>query len=90
MGLLLCEFNACNTAKMRVGAHLGPMLEILMGNLPLNDYILCMKRVTTGADPGGGGPGGQDPSPPFWGTPKLHKEGKNVARMRANGPHFST
>ena len=33
-----------------------------------------------GADPGGGGggrggPGGQDP-PPFWGTPKLHKEGK--------------
>ena len=32
---------------------------------------------------GGGGPGGQDtPSPsPLWGTPKLHKEGKNVARM---------
>ena len=26
----------------------------------------------------GGGPGGQDP-PPFWGTPKLHKEGKNGA-----------
>ena len=48
MGLSLCEFNACNTAKMRVGAHLGPMLEILMGNLPLNDYILCMKEVTTG------------------------------------------
>ena len=22
------------TSKMRVGAHLGPMLEILMGNLP--------------------------------------------------------
>ena len=27
---------------------------------------------------GGGDSGGQDP-PPFWGTPKLHKEGKNVA-----------
>ena len=25
---------------------------------------------------GGGGPGGKDPPPPFWGTPKLHKEGK--------------
>ena len=31
---LLCEFGGCKTAKMRVGAHLGPMLEILMGNLP--------------------------------------------------------
>ena len=41
-----------------------------------------------GADPGGGDPGGQDP--PFWGTPKLHKEGKNVARVRAKTPHFST
>ena len=30
----------------------------------------------TGADPGGGGPGVQDPPPPFRGTPKLHKEGK--------------
>ena len=37
-----------------------------------------------GADPGGGGPGGQDP--PFWGTPKLHKEGKNGAKT----PRFST
>ena len=38
--------------------------------------------MTTGADPGGGGsPGGQDP--PFWGTPKLHKEGKKCcARAR--------
>ena len=45
-----------------------------------------------GADPGGGGwgPGGQDSPPPFWGTPKLHKEGKNVARMGANEPHFSS
>ena len=37
---------------------------------------------------GGGGPGGQDP--PFWGTPKLHKEGKNGALVRAKTPHFST
>ena len=29
-------------------------------------------------------------TPPFWGTPKLHKEGKNVARMRARTPRFST
>ena len=29
-----CEFGGCKTAKMRVGAHLGPILEILMGNLP--------------------------------------------------------
>ena len=27
--------------------------------------------------------------PPFWGTPKLHREGKNVTRMHANTPRFS-
>ena len=31
------------------------------------------------------------PLPPhFWGTPKLHKEGKNVAHVCAKTPHFST
>ena len=34
MGFVLCEFDGCKTANMRVGAHLGPTLEILMGNLP--------------------------------------------------------
>ena len=29
-------------------------------------------------------------TPPFWGTPKLHKGGKNVARVRAKRPRFST
>ena len=48
MGFSLCEFDGCKTAKMRVGAHLGPMLEILMVNLPWNFDILCMKEVTTG------------------------------------------
>ena len=41
--------------------------------------------VFPGADPGGGGGGPGGP-----GTPKLHKEGKNVARVRAKTPHFST
>ena len=36
---------------------------------------ITQKQCFIGADPGGGGPGGD---------PKLHKEGKNVA------PHFST
>ena len=53
MGFLLCEFGRCKTAKMRVGAHLGPMLEILMGNLPWNFDNLCMKEVTTGSISGG-------------------------------------
>ena len=45
--------------------------------------------MLTGADPGGGGPGGQEP--PFLGTPKLHKEGKKtVTHVRAKTPHFST
>ena len=44
----LCEFDGCKTAKIRVGAHLGPTLEILMGNLPRNFDISCMKEVTTG------------------------------------------
>ena len=30
----------------------------------------------SGADPGGGVLGVRTPPPPFWGTPKLHKEGK--------------
>ena len=39
----------------------------------------------------GGVFGGQDPQTPFWGTPKLHKEGGgNVARVYANLLHFST
>ena len=42
----------------------------------------------TGADPGGGGSWGS--GPPFWGTPKLHKEGKNVPRMCTKTPRFST
>ena len=38
-------------------------------------------------DPGGGGgPGGQDT--PFLGTPKLQKEGKNVARVHAQNAAF--
>ena len=40
------------------------------------------KRENLGVDPGGGGWS--------WGTPKLHKEGKNVARARAKTPHFNT
>ena len=39
---------------------------------------------------GGGVLGVRTPPPPFWGTPKLHKEGKNVARVPAKMPHFST
>ena len=64
--------------------------------------IADCNRADTGADTGlrkgevqvtrggsrGGGPGGQDP--PLLGTPKLHKEGKNGARVRAKTPHFST
>ena len=44
--------------------------------------------IRPGADPGGGVPGGQDP--PFWGTRKLHKEGKNVPRVCAKTLRFST
>ena len=35
-----------------------------------------------------GGPGDQDP--PFWGTPKLHKEGRNVVLVHANTSRFSS
>ena len=37
---------------------------------------------------GGGGPGGQGPL--LLGTPKLHKNGKNVARVPAKTPRLST
>ena len=48
----------------------------------------------SGADPsvcvwGGGGLGCHDP--PFWGTPKLHKEGtKNVVRVCLNTTRFTS
>ena len=42
-----------------------------------------IRRRIQGRIQGGGGPGGQDP--PFWGTPKLHKEGKKRrAHVREN------
>ena len=34
MGFALCEYDGCKTAEMRVGAHLEPILEILMGTYP--------------------------------------------------------
>ena len=45
------------------------------------------QRIVTGADPGGGVLGVRTP---FWGTPKLHKEGEKTARMHAETPRFST
>ena len=46
--------------------------------------VLVCSIEYPGTDPGGGGVlGGQDPPTPFWGTPKLHKEGKNVAHENA-------
>ena len=45
--------------------------------------LIFVHCPSAGADPGGGGPGGQDP--PFWVTPKLHKEGKKrCAHAREN------
>ena len=35
-------------------------------------------RAVSGVDPGGGGDVLGVRTSPFWGTPKLHKEGKNV------------
>ena len=56
----------------------------------LNSNTIFVGHVLqkAGADPGGRGLGGQDT--PFWGTPKLHKEGKNVACMHANATCFSS
>ena len=42
-------------------------------------YSLSRGGSTRG---GGEGPGGQDP--PFWGTPKLHKEGKKRMHAKKN------
>ena len=46
------------------------------------------RSLSRGGSRGGGVLGVR--TPPFWGTPKLHKEGKNVARVRAKTPCFST
>ena len=44
----------------------------------------CAHTQCAGADPGGS-LGGQDPPPPFWGTPKLHKEGGNAMNTPGGG-----
>ena len=46
-----------------------------------------MQRTRGGSRGGGGGGAG---SWRFSGTPKLHKEEKNVAYMHTNTPRFST
>ena len=66
---------------------LGQDIKGLQVNLQVN-ILACSIASHSGADPGVGGPGGQDP--PFWGSPKLHKEAKNFARVRAKTPGFST
>ena len=58
--------------------------------IPVPDISIFGRMNLRGGSKGGGRPWGQEPPPPFWGTPKLHKEGKNVVRMRAKTPHFST
>ena len=42
------------------------------------------------ADPGGGGGVLGVRTSPFWGTPKLHKRGKNVACVLVKRPRLST
>ena len=53
----------------------------------------ALRQGQAGPDPGGvqgGGVLGVRTPPPFMGTPKLHKEGENVALVRANEPRFSS
>ena len=57
-------------------------------DLPVAGCCKQFLQVSARADPGGGGPRGQDrgQEPPFQRTPKLHKEGHACAET----PHFST
>ena len=69
--------------------QMAPVTPVCVG-LPINTSPRVFSDIGPGADPRGGGSWGSGPPPPFWGTPKLHKEGKNVPRVRAKTPHFST
>ena len=56
--------------------------EFFLGRIRYDNYkckTICVGKVEQGADPEGGGV-----------RNKLHKEGKNFARMRANAMHFSS
>ena len=53
-----------------------------MSYLKLDQHSVAQQYMYQGRIQGGGGLGVGTPPPPFWGTPKLHKEGKNVARKR--------
>ena len=56
-------------------------MDLAIGAITILGFAQC---ITQGRIQGGG------VLNPFWGTPKLHKEGKNVARVRAKTPHFIT
>ena len=58
----------------------------------LRAFPLYIRGTTAkaGADPGGWILGDRTPPPAFGGAPNFMKEGKNVARVCADGLHFST
>ena len=88
--------DAFNDFRSRVEPPAADMRK-LVGILTLIKVILYfttkhLHEQYRGGSRGGSWGSGPPPPlpPPFWGTPKLHKEGKNGARMRAKTPHFST
>ena len=69
VGILMSSLNTALEATLP-GPYSGPWAVFRA-----SDYCLCVSYISllgygTGADPG---------VPPFWGTPKLHKEGKKTS-----------
>ena len=54
----------------------------IVNHVSIQISITVRNFTSPGVDLVGGGSA-------FWGTPKLHKEGKNVTRMHANTLRFS-
>ena len=91
MAIYVCQkvkdmdpFPASSEGKMSFKVVVTFAVPLYMGRI--FEIYYCMKSWRIHGGGGGGGPGGPDhlpptpPPPPFWGTPKLHKEGKRTSR----------
>ena len=61
----------CDRKKKNLLTHKSNVTQPILG-------FIEHPNPSLGVDPGGRGGGGVFGVRPFWGTPKLHKEGKNV------------
>ena len=69
---------------MAMFSHIGLVIGLVMNEKEVTSDV-DQGRIWGGLEAWGSGP-----PPPFWETPKLHKEGEKVACVHGKTPRFST